>query len=173
MELSVGAVDANGGGGVDDGSTSITLNVIPAEAPVRLESFGSVQLTYPEQGTLAQRQLSVYGYYADGTRRTLTKAMLGTTYTSSNPAVATVDANGLITTTGTSIAYITIENQGVHTFSQVTVEDPSQGRLPARDYTDSVSIGAGGFRRDPETGLSCSSWSFATIRRCLWRYRFS
>jgi hypothetical protein len=129
------------------------LNVIPAEAPVRLEAFGTLNVTYPEQAPLGSRQIGVFGYYADGTRRTLTKAMLGTTYTSSNPEIATVDANGLVTATGTGITYITVENQGIRTFTEVVSEDPTVGELPPLDYTARVSIGTSGFRHDPESGM--------------------
>ena len=64
--------------------------------------------------------LVVDGVFADGSKVDLTRSTL-TTWASSNPAVATVDAQGVVTAVGHGSAKITITNQNATTVIPVTV----------------------------------------------------
>jgi hypothetical protein len=64
--------------------------------------------------------LLVDGTFADGSKVELQRSSL-TTYTSDNPAVATVDSTGVVTATGPGLANITITNNGASTMVPVSV----------------------------------------------------
>jgi DNA-binding cell septation regulator SpoVG len=66
----------------------------------------------------SKRPVDVYGQFSDGIERDVSSPFMGTTYTTSNEKVATVDANGLVTAVGPGTARITIKN-GKH---ELTVE---------------------------------------------------
>lgn len=146
---------------VDDKRLSgprVPFNVIPDEIPARIELKRRLSPRLPknpgdplpdQEGT---RTISVFGYYANNIRRVIRGAMYGTTYTSSNPAVATVNANGVVTPVAPGIAFITVEHKGLKAFSKVTVE-PLTGSLPPIDQTANVAIQASGFRLDRTKGL--------------------
>ena len=103
--------------------SSCTVTVGSTEAP----KPNSLSVT-PTTVTLRQgetQQLTVTGTMPDGSAKDVTNSSTGTTYTSSNTAVATVDANGLITVlpTGT-IGYKTVisaKNNGKTSSCTVTV----------------------------------------------------
>lgn len=55
-------------------------------------------------------KIRVYGQYSDGVERDVSSSAAGTTYTSSDEKIATVDANGLVTAVAPGTARITIKN---------------------------------------------------------------
>ena len=59
--------------------------------------------------------ITVQGTMGDGSTQDLSTFASGTAYTSSNPAVATVDSAGTVTAVGKGLAFITASNQGVST----------------------------------------------------------
>ena len=68
------------------------------------------------------RQLTVTGTYSDGNTEDLTAASTGTTYTSSNPDVALVSPDGLVTAgTANGTAIITATNTGISASASVEV----------------------------------------------------
>jgi hypothetical protein len=79
----------------------------------------------PDQATLTAlgqtTQLRVAATFADRTTSDVTPATSWTSYRTSNTGVARVDANGLVTTTGPGIAYITAVNEGSSSVAQLTV----------------------------------------------------
>jgi Bacterial Ig-like domain (group 2)/Bacterial Ig-like domain/Bacterial TSP3 repeat len=65
--------------------------------------------------------LEVSGLMSDGSQQVLQSLADGTTYTSSNQAVATVDQDGIVTGVGPGVALITVSNQGVSAVKRITV----------------------------------------------------
>lgn len=143
-------------------SKLITMNVVPSVAPIALDELhnSDVSLRFPTTDGRESDTLSVEGVYADGERRDLTGASLGTTYTSSDPSVVTVDANGVLVVTGSGNAVITLENSGVRTFVGVDVDGPNGESPPPVDIMNKVRITKSGFRRDPATGFFAQELSF-------------
>jgi len=96
---------------------SISIDVERPDAPVALaEESSTLGMAYVGNSSY----LLVYGTFADGSKVGLQRSSL-TTYTSDNPAVATVDSNGVVTATGPGIANITITNNGASTMIPVSV----------------------------------------------------
>lgn len=78
--------------------------------PTRLELTASS----PSLATAGEAStLTVVGVLPDGTRKELSTASLGTTYASSNPRIATVSADGVVTAVGRGRAIISARNEGV------------------------------------------------------------
>ena len=96
---------------------SIVLGPIPPS----VESLSVVAdpPTLTELGLTSQ--LTVLATMSDGADRDVTGSGNGTNYISSNPAVATVDENGLVTATGGAVAIISVNNDGVFAAVRVTV----------------------------------------------------
>ena len=73
-------------------------------------------------GSIGQTtQVRVTATYADKTTGDVTPATSWTSYRVSNPAIVTVDANGLVTARGAGTAYITALNEGATAVAQVRV----------------------------------------------------
>lgn len=66
-------------------------------------------------------QLAVTAIFADKTQREVTAAASGTNYSSTNPAIATVTGDGLITAVSSGNALITVRKDGVVVVKQVNV----------------------------------------------------
>lgn len=130
----------------------------PSEVPIELDVESLILLEPPVVGESADsEELYTEADYADGRERNVTLGALGTTYTSSDPSIATVDGDGLITAVSSGSAFIRTEYRGVRAWTRVSVND---GRAALTDYTDQVSLNAGGFRVDPETGLFVQQVTF-------------
>jgi len=82
-------------------------------------SAGSTDLTAIGQTV----QLTVTATYPDTSMQDITPAALGTVYTSSNPAMATVTADGLVTATGFGKVLISASNEMVLSSVLLTVSD--------------------------------------------------
>ncbi len=61
------------------------------------------------------------GFFSDGSQENLTTLAEGTSYRTSNPQIANVSPDGLITATGRGSAYLTAVNQGACTVVSVDV----------------------------------------------------
>lgn len=112
-----------------DGTTasgeSELFSLLPATGPIVIQSITmgatspiptAVQVTAPRTTlnvTGEVTQLAVTGTFADATTKNLTAGSTGTRYISSNPAIATVSADGLVTAVGPGTAVITAQNEGV------------------------------------------------------------
>lgn len=68
------------------------------------------------------RQLIVQGAMSDGSVVDLTGPRVGSTIVSTNPEVASVTENGLVTSVGLGTAFLTVSNQGVTAIRRVDVE---------------------------------------------------
>lgn len=94
-----------------DGSITLTPIIFGPITPIP----DSLTLTAPvtSLGTIgATTQLTVTAAYANGTTADVSAGSIGTTYTTSNPAIATVSGDGLVTVTGGGQALITAFNEG-------------------------------------------------------------
>ena len=90
-------------------------------------------------------QVRVTATYADKSTGDVSPATSWTSYRISNPAVATVNKDGLVTGTGPDIAYITAVNEGVTSVAQVNVTpgDPLttvNGFLRRQDNSPAVGV---------------------------------
>ncbi len=85
---------------------SLTVSVTPAV----LTSIGQTAV------------VSTTAAMSDGTTEMRDGPIEGTTYSSSNPAIATVDANGVVTAQGPGTAFITVRNEGVTSVAFVFVD---------------------------------------------------
>jgi len=100
----------------------------------------------------ATQQLYLTGGYSDGSEFDISPAVMGTTWTSSNPSVLTVDANGNVTLLTTGTAVVTATNGGFTDWASFVVENPATP-LPPADFTSQVSIQKTGLRLNRNTGF--------------------
>jgi len=126
-----------------------TIAVRPTTPPV---SITLSQSDYVLTAVGATERIDVIGNYGGGVQRDLTSAESGTTYTSSNTGVITVDSEGNVTAAGFGTASVTVNNGGVTAFATFTVENPSLLLAP-QDVTSQVVIISQGFRVDRNTGF--------------------
>jgi len=77
-------------------------------------------------------QLSVTASYADGTFKDVSAATSGTQYTISNPAIATINANGLVTAVSSGTVVIQAINEGRQSIATILVllDGASHGGIP-------------------------------------------
>lgn len=127
-----------------------TINVVPAGPPSGLMLAGG-NYTHLSSAP-ATDSIYVSGIYPDGVQLDLTSSVTGTTYTSSNPEVLTVDANGSVNILTLGAAAVAVENGGQKAFSTFVVEN-SASPLPPQDVTTQVTISASGFQLNRSTGF--------------------
>ncbi|WP_162309305.1 S-layer homology domain-containing protein [Cohnella abietis] len=113
------------------GSTTITItnSGITTTVQVNVFSFDKLKaLPAPVNMRLEAnktQQLSVKATLSDTTTDDLTSPTLGTTYTSNDPTIATVTADGLIEAKKVGTTTITISNSGITTTVEVNVTSTS------------------------------------------------
>jgi hypothetical protein len=99
--------------GVIDQSTitpiPVSLNVSTMEGDTSISNIGDV------------RHLTVFGTLPDGSQTSLTYPDSGTTFVSSNPKIATVDSNGVVTAVSAGLVNITVANEGTTSSIQINV----------------------------------------------------
>ena len=106
---------------IQDSQTYNVQNI--AQSPTPLPTTVSVTAA-PDDPTLTigeTTQVNVTALQADGAEVDVTPRATGTTYTSSNNAVATVDLEGLVEAVGLGIAFITASNEGATAVTSVAV----------------------------------------------------
>lgn len=134
------------------GNANFSINIVSTDMPTELAvSPKRHYLNIPMTRPVLSRTISVRGTYADSSKRDLSDAVTGTSYSSVDPAIATVTVDGVVSAVAAGTTYIVIDNQGVKAYSKVVVEDPAVNEVPV-DNTAQVSFSARGFRRDQETG---------------------
>lgn len=69
------------------------------------------------------KQLLVSGIYSDGVQRNIRSSALGTTYTSQNPSIATVDSEGMVTGHAAGKTIITVTNKQFSANVEVEVKN--------------------------------------------------
>jgi hypothetical protein len=70
-----------------------------------------------------QEQLQVSGIYSDGVQRNIRSSALGTTYTSQNPSIATVDSEGMVSGHTAGKTIITVTNKQFSSNVEVEVKN--------------------------------------------------
>lgn len=104
-------------------------NITPV--PVSLIASDSTNGSLTGQGVTAQ--LNVFATYPDDTILDVTPSSNGTNYASSNPAIATVSPEGLVTAVSSGSVLITVRKDEVTTFKRISVAtggDSDQDGLP-------------------------------------------
>jgi len=126
-----------------------TIAVRPTTAPLSLSVSQPNDILTAVGGT---DEIYVAGSYPGGLTLDLTSSASGTTYTSSNIKVLTVDTEGNVTATGFGTAVVTVANMGVRTFQIFTVENPAAPLAP-QDLSSQFMMQSAGFRVDRNTGF--------------------
>ena len=103
---------------------------VPTDGVVRINEFefdqpepipATLELE-PSEGQLTADapsvQLSVIATFPDGSTADLTSSQTGTNYRLSNPAIATLDAEGILTGTASGVVLVTAANEGANGFAR-------------------------------------------------------
>lgn len=106
LTMTAFAIDAAGDVAV---SEPVTIHVESRLGLLAVQALDRAPLLL---GVGDSEHLLVTGTFGDLRERDITLASFGTTYTSSNPAVVTVSADGLLTATGEGTATVQIANSG-------------------------------------------------------------
>jgi hypothetical protein len=80
----------------------------------------------------------VTGNYSNSLQLDLTSSVTGTTYSSSNPNVVTVDPQGNVQAVAFGTATVTAQNSGLKTFATFVVGDPTSP-LPPEDVPKGIN----------------------------------
>ncbi len=99
---------------------NVTLGTaVPAPVSVALTANQSTL------STLGQTtQLTTTGTLADGSTEDLSTLALGTTYVSTNPKIAAISSDGLVTAVGRGAVFVTARNEGAAATIQINVNTP-------------------------------------------------
>ncbi len=107
---------------------TITPNRMNAIPPIILGSTTAIPTSLTVTSSIntltavgATAQLSVLGTYANGPPRNLTAGNTGTSYTISNPAIATVSPDGLVTAVRSGTALVQAANEGTQNILMIRV----------------------------------------------------
>jgi pimeloyl-ACP methyl ester carboxylesterase len=127
----------------------ITVGVIPA---IPIAGVAFQQHSFLKTPGAASQQLYLRGTAADASEFDLTSSLAGTTYSTSDPSVVTVNGDGLAQIVGPGFASITGTNGALSDIATFVVEDPANP-LPPTDLTSQVTISKSGFRLDRTRGF--------------------
>ena len=91
-------------------------------------------------------QITVFGIFPDGAQIDMTASSTGTTYTTTNPAIATVSAEGVVTAVASGNVLITARNEGaVATLPiDIVLSDDTDGDGLPDDYEVADAVNPGG-----------------------------
>jgi len=157
-ERASGKLEVKANGFTHDGSRfhihdaqPVTIIVRRSTPPDRLivEDWVGIRMPQPANDRNPPR-VSVKGIY-NGVEVNLNPSVTGTTYTSSDTSIVTVDSEGVLTPVSLGRAVITVENQGVKDFSMVNVSD-NEGLTPPEEVTYKLDIRRSGIRLNRRTG---------------------
>jgi hypothetical protein len=127
----------------------VTIDVAPATAP---DSVAFAQRYYVVDPGAPAQQLTLSGSFGSAATVDLSASVSGTVYASSDPAVATVSAEGLVSLAGPGTAVISGSNAGVSDQAVFVVESAG-APLPPLDVSASFAIQRSGLRLDRNTGF--------------------
>ncbi len=143
--------------GVEQGSSAFLVGVPNGDTPVGEILFGEQRDPIPARLVVTSpatvftpaapgAQLVTTGYLVDGTAIDLTLANSGTTYLSSNPSLATVTADGLVTSTRSGTFLVTATREGLIATIALRAEltDDRDGDGIPDDFEDRQSVDPGG-----------------------------
>ncbi|MBT9100280.1 Ig-like domain-containing protein [Methylovulum psychrotolerans] len=108
---------------------TIAVNSNAQVPPIQLENVAPIpvklQVTEPAIETLGNQgatvQIKVMAAYRDGSVSDVSPSSGGTSYTSSNPAIASVSPEGVVTAVSSGSVLITARNEEVAAFKRITV----------------------------------------------------
>ncbi len=130
---------------VSTGAATITASyqgqTATAQITVTAATLSAIALTSSSDSLApgATAQLTATGTYSDGSKQTFTS---GVTFTSDNPAAATVNAAGLVTAVSTGAATITASYQGQTATVQITVTAATLSSIALSSSANSLAPGA-------------------------------
>ena len=103
-------------------TAAVHVNVqLPPVLPLISLRVHAEQRKLVMEGIGEQQNLQVIGEFPDGTVRIISAKSYGTTYVSQNPAIATVDANGIVTAVSLGATVIVVRNGESETQAKVVV----------------------------------------------------
>jgi len=144
-------------------STTVRVSFAPLQSVTVTPDNASIPLSAISPVTT--QQLRIRAIYADGSFDSLTSSTTGTTYQSSNAAVATVGLSGLVTFTQPGTATITVTNGAISaqtTFTVTQMNPTFLSYFPGSGFTGVavssqiayVTAGTGGLQVIDATNLS-------------------
>jgi pimeloyl-ACP methyl ester carboxylesterase len=142
------------GGNAIDG-VPVGVAVRPAMPPLAINfQQKNFRLTPLSVGSV--EALQVLGTFGDGVTRDISAAAAGTIYSSSNPAIVSVDAEGIWQVNGTGISIITAINGGQQDYAVFVVEDTANP-LPPQNDSAQLTVQQSGMRLDRTSGFFVQS----------------
>ena len=128
----------------------VTIDVVPTTAPLSLSlpEGAYVHLT----SVPSTANIYVTGNFANNLELNLTSSVTGTTYSSSNSKVLTVDSGGNVNAVAFGTAVVTVKNGALKVFVTFVIESETTS-LPPQDVTSSVNISLSGFQLNRNTGF--------------------
>ena len=136
--------------GIGNGTAVITVvfNGITAATAVNVGAVAALNVSFfPVSYSLVpgqQRQLVISEQNADGSTSDVSSAAAGAVYYVSNPAIATVTADGLLTATGTGLVQVTMLFGGYSSVATFTVATPAVGSTNVPAYGGTLTSSDGG-----------------------------
>lgn len=152
---------------VEDGVTrggQSDVFTVPADGVIRVEEIRfDDPVPVPERLVLAApttelrtvgetAQLTVTAHYPDGTSTALSAAAMGTNYIVSNPAIATVSPDGLLTAVSSGTVIVSAMNEGASGFLRLQVV--LSGDTDGDGVPDDVEVSLGLDPNDPVDALT-------------------
>ena len=104
---------------------SVGFIVITQNSPLAVVSLSATPDTLTLTSIGQSTQIRVSAVLSDGSIGDITPRAQGSTYVTTNPAIATVDQEGLVTATGQGFAFITVTNQGAAAITGVAAPPSS------------------------------------------------
>ena len=141
---------------------AVAVAVRSAVPPTAI-SFAQKNFRFTPQSVGPAEALALFGTYPGPVTRDISSAAAGTTYTSSNPGVVSVNADGVRQVSGSGIAVIAASNSGLLDYAVFVVEDPANP-LPANEVTGQLSIQQSGLRLDRASGFFVQSITVANTQ---------
>ena len=143
MTLSVVASDTTG---TVVGTSEAVFNVVSSEVPASIYTGNDVEFMAPGEGGTQVRPVAIY---SNGVHR---HVRTQSSFSSSNPAVASVTADGLVAAVSKGVAFVSAEFMGKTAYAEIRVRDPVLNEDIAVENTSNASIVKGGIRVDRATG---------------------
>jgi pimeloyl-ACP methyl ester carboxylesterase len=128
----------------------VTIDVVPTSAPLSLSLLGGTYFHLTSVPSTAS--IHVTGNYANNLELDLTSSVAGTSYSSSNTNVLTVDSEGNVQTVAFGTAVVTVQNSGLKAFATFVIESATSA-VPPQDVSSDVNISLSGFQLNRNTGF--------------------
>lgn len=138
---------------------SSAINIVPLGQPLSL----SILQPYTHlSSSTATAGIYVTGNYASGVQLNLTSSVTGTTYSSSNTTVLTVDSDGNVQAKAFGTAVVTVQNKGLTAFANFVIENPTSPLSPQETNT-AFNISLSGLQLNRNTGFYVQTATLTNI----------